>query len=83
VWALRVGYGALATTFVGLGLSLAGNTSWVLAVGMIVWLLCAVILATEFLRARNEIVGPRPSFWSMRIVLLHDTVHALGPTTHN
>jgi hypothetical protein len=75
VWALRVGYLALAVAIAGLIVTLSGSTPWVLAVGVIIWLAAAVTL-TGLLRARHELPEPRPGFWSMRFMLLHDTVHA-------
>ena len=38
VWSLRVGYIGLAVAVAGLIVMLSGSTSWVLAVGVIVWL---------------------------------------------
>jgi hypothetical protein len=78
VWALRVGYVALAVVAVGLVLVLSGSTSWVLAVGVIFWLAAAAAMVTGFLRARRELSEPRPGFWAIRTMLLHDTVHAHG-----
>lgn len=76
VWALRVGYVALAVVVAGLVVLASGSTPWVLAVGVIGWLAAAAVLATGFVRARGELSEPRPGFWSMRFMLLHDTVHA-------
>jgi hypothetical protein len=77
VWALRVGYAALLIVAVGLILSLSGSTSWVLAVGVIFWLAAAAVMITGFLQARRDLTEPRPGFWAIRAMLLHDTVHAL------
>jgi hypothetical protein len=76
VWALRVGYVALVLVASGLILTLAGSTPWVLAGGVIFWLGAAVVMVTGFLRARQELPEPRPGFWSIRSMLLSDTIHA-------
>jgi hypothetical protein len=76
VWALRVGYLALVVIVAGLIAILSGSTPWVLACGVIVWLAAAAVTATGFLRVRQELSEPRPGFWSIRWMLLHDTVHA-------
>ena len=77
VWALRVGYVALAIGIAGLILMLSGSTPWVLAVGVIGWLAVAVVTLTGFVWARRELPQPRPGFWSMRFMLIHDTIHTL------
>jgi len=76
VWALRVGYVGLAIAFAGLIVMSLGSAPWFLAVGVIVWLAAAVVLASGFLRSLHELPEPRPGFWSMRFKLIHDTVHA-------
>ena len=76
VWALRVGYFGLAVAIVGLIVMLSGSTPWVLAVGVIIWLAAAVVTVTGVFRARHELPEPRPGYWSMRFMLIHDTVHA-------
>ena len=76
VWALRVGYLALAVAIAGLIVTLSGSTPWVLAVGLIVWLTAAAVTLTGFFWARHELPEPRPGYWSMRFMLIHDTVHA-------
>jgi hypothetical protein len=76
VWALRVGYLALVVIAVGLIVMLSGSTPWVLAVGVIFWLAAAAVMVTGFLRARRELPEPQPGFWSIRSMLLYDTVHA-------
>jgi hypothetical protein len=75
VWALRVGYVGLAVVVTGLIVLWSGSTPWVLAVGVITWLACAVVLGISFIEARSELHEARPGFWSMRFMLLHDTVH--------
>jgi hypothetical protein len=75
VWALRVGYLALAVGIVGLIVTLAGSTPWVLAGGLITWLAAAAVTLTGFFWARHELPEPRPGYWSMRFMLIHDTVH--------
>jgi hypothetical protein len=76
IWALRVGYVGLAVALVGLVLMLSGSTPWVLAGGVIIWLGAAAVTLTGFFRARHELPEPRPGYWSMRLMLVHDTVHA-------
>jgi hypothetical protein len=76
VWALRVGYLALVVILAGLVATLSGSTPWLLAGGVIFWLVAAAVTVTGFLRARQELPEPRPGFWSVRLMLIHDTVHA-------
>ena len=76
VWALRVGYLALLVVVAGLIVMSSGSTSWVLAGGMIGWLAAAAVMVTGFLRARQQLPEPRPGFWSIRAMLIHDTIHA-------
>jgi hypothetical protein len=76
VWALRVGYVGLAVAVAGLILMSLGSTSWVLAVGVIIWLAAAAVTLAGFLWSRHELPQPRPRYWSMRFMLIHDTVHA-------
>jgi hypothetical protein len=73
VWALRVGYIALAVALVSL---IVTSSRWILAIGVIVWLATAAVTLTGFLWARRELPEPRPGYWSMRFMLIHDTVHA-------
>jgi hypothetical protein len=77
VWSLRVGYIGLAVAGAGLIVTLLGSTPWVLAVGMIIWLGAVAVTLTGFVWARNELHEPRPTFWSMRFMLIHDSTHAL------
>jgi hypothetical protein len=79
VWSLRVGYVGLAVAFAGLIVVLAGSTPWVLAVGVIIWLGTVVVTLTGFVRARHELPQPRPTLWSMRLMLIHDSTHAVPP----
>jgi hypothetical protein len=81
VWALRAGYLALAVAIAGLIVMLSGSTPWVLAIGVIGWLAAATVTVTAFFRARHELAEPRPGLWSMRLMLIHDTVHVLS-TAH-
>ena len=78
VWALRVGYVALAVGIAGLIVLLSGSTPWVLAVGLITWLAAAAVTLTGFFWARHELPEPRPGYWSMRFMLLRDTIHTLS-----
>ena len=79
VWALRVGYVGLAVAIAGLIVMSLGSTPWVLAAGVITWLAAAATTLTWFFRARHEIPEPRPGYWSMRLMLIHDTVDARSP----
>jgi hypothetical protein len=76
VWALRVGYVAIATILVGVIVLSSGGTPWVLAAGVIFWLACVAVTLTGFLVARNNLPEPRPAFWSMRGMIIRDTVRA-------
>jgi hypothetical protein len=76
VWALRVGYMALAVAIAGLIVTLSGSAPWVLAVGLIIWLAAAAVTLTGFFLARHELPEQRPGYWSMRFMLIHDTLHA-------
>jgi len=77
VWSLRTGYIGLAVGVAGLIVTLSGSTPWVLAVGVIIWLGTVAVTLTGFLWARHELAEPRPTFWSMRLMLVHDSIHAL------
>ncbi len=76
VWALRVGYIGLAVAIAGLVVMSSGSTPWVLAVGVIIWLASAAVTLAGYLRSRRELPEPRPGYWAMRFMLIHDTVHA-------
>jgi hypothetical protein len=76
VWALRVGFGGLAVAIAGLIVMTTGSTPWVLAAGVFIWLVAAAVTLSGFFSARHELPEPRPGFWSMRFMLIHDTVHA-------
>jgi hypothetical protein len=76
VWALRVGYGGLTVALAGLIVMALGATPWILAAGVITWLAAAAVTLEGVLRSRPELLEPRPGFWSMRSMLIHDTVHA-------
>ena len=78
VWALRVGYLGLAVAFAGLiGLAF-GSTAWIVAGGVIIWLATVPVTLTGFLWARQGLAEPRPRLWSMRLMLIHDSIHALS-----
>jgi hypothetical protein len=77
VWTLRVGYVGLAVALAGLIALAVGSTSWVLAIGVIIWLATVPVTLTGFLWARHELPEPRPRLWPMRLLLIHDSVHAL------
>jgi hypothetical protein len=74
VWTLRVGYVALATAIVGLVVMIAGASPLVLAVGVCTWLVCVAIILINFLLARHELGAERPRLWSLRMMLVKDTV---------
>jgi hypothetical protein len=76
VWALRAGYIGLAIAIAGIIVMSSGSTPWVLAVGVIIWLTAAAVTLVGFFRARSELPEPRPGYWPMRFMLIHDTVHA-------
>jgi hypothetical protein len=73
---LRVGYFGLAVGITGLIVMWMGSTPWVLAAGMFIWLAAAAGTLAGFIWARHEFPQPRPGYWSMRWMLLHDTVRA-------
>jgi hypothetical protein len=75
VWALRAGYAGLAVGIVGVIVLATGSTPWVLAVGVVIWLAAAAVILTGVVWARQELPEPRPGWWSMRFMLIHDTVH--------
>lgn len=75
VWALRVGYVGLGVAIAGLIALAFGSTPWVVAVGVIIWLATVPVTLTGFLSARHELPEPRPRLWSMRLMLIHDSVH--------
>lgn len=83
VWALRVGYAGLVVAIAGLVVLLSGSTPWVLAAGVITWLAAAATTLAGFLWSRHDLPEPRPGFWSMRFMLLHDTVHARPPASRS
>ena len=67
----------LAVAFAALIALAFGSTSWVLASGVIIWLATVPVTLTGFLWARHELPEPRPRLWSMRLMLIHDSVHPL------
>jgi hypothetical protein len=79
VWALRTGFAGLAVALIGVIVLTSGSTPWVLAVGVVVWLVAAVVTVTGVVRARGELPDPRPGWWSLRFMIIHDTVHARPP----
>ncbi len=83
VWALRVGAGGLAIVVAGLIVESMGGTPWVLAAGMVIWLACAAVMVVGFLWSRHELPEPRPGFWSMRYMLIHDTFRARPSVQHS
>ena len=78
VWSLRVGYVGLVVAAAGLIVTLTGGTAQILAAGVIIWLCTVVVTLTGFLLARRDLPEPRPTLWSMRLALIHDSTHASG-----
>ena len=76
VWALRAGYVGLAVSVAGVIMVGLGSTAWVLGVGVMIWLAAAAVTLTGVLWSRHELPEPRPGLWSMRFMLIHDTVRA-------
>ncbi len=76
VWALRVGYVGLFVAIAGVIVLSLGSTPWVLAVGVIIWLAAAAVTLVGFFWSRHELPEPRPGYWPMRFMFIHDTVHA-------
>jgi hypothetical protein len=62
VWALRVGYVALAVTIVGIIVKSLGPTPWVLAVGVFIWLAAAAVTLAGVFWSRHELPEPRPGY---------------------
>ncbi len=75
-------YLALVVIVAGLIAISSGATPWVLAAGVIFWLAAAAVTVTGFVRGRQELPEPRPGFWSIRSMLIHDTVHARPSPRH-
>jgi hypothetical protein len=78
VRALRLGYVGLAVALAGLIALAFGSTPWILAGGLLIWLATVPVTLTGFLWARRELAEPRPKLWSMRLMLIHDSIHALS-----
>jgi hypothetical protein len=76
VWSLRVGFVGLAVALAGIIVLSSGSTPWILAAGVIVWLVAAALTLTGVLWARSELPEPRPGLWPTRFMLLRDIVHA-------
>jgi hypothetical protein len=76
VWALRVGYVGLAVVIAGVIVMSLGSTPWVLAIGVMIWLASVAVTLAGFFRSRHEHPEPRPGYWSLRFMLIHETVHA-------
>lgn len=76
VWAIRAGFVCLAVAAAGLIVMFMGSTPWVLACGVILWLVAEVVTSTGFLWTRSQLPEPRPGYWSMRYMLIYDSVHS-------
>jgi len=70
-----VGYLGLTVGGIGLVLMGLGATPWVLAGGVIIWLGAAAVTMTGFVWTRRGLSEPRPGYWSMRFMLIHDSTH--------
>ena len=81
VVALRVGYVGLAVAVVGLIMMSSGSTPWLLAVGAFIWLAAAAVTLAGVVWSRHELPEPRPGYWSLRFMLIHDTV-TVRTSTH-
>jgi hypothetical protein len=81
VWTLRVGYLGLVIAIAGLIALAFGSTSWVLASGVIIWLATVPVTLTGFIWARHELPEPRPRLWSMRLMLIRDSIHPITATS--
>ena len=71
-----MGYIGLAVAIAGLIVMSLGPSPWVLAVGVITWLAAAAVTLAGFSLSRHELAEPRPGYWAMRFMHIHDTVHA-------
>lgn len=71
-----MGIVALTVAFVGFILRVLGSAPWVVVVGVLSWFGAAIVTLTGFFWARQELPKPRPGYVSMRLMLIHDTVHA-------
>jgi hypothetical protein len=79
VWALRVGYLGLAVGIAGIIVLSSGSTPWVLGAGVLIWLVAAAVTLTGVFMARRDLPDPRPGLWSIRFMLIRDTVRARPP----
>lgn len=78
VWALRTGFVGLAAAVVGVILLSAGFTSSVLVLGVVIWVIAAAVTLTGVFKAHQELPEPRPGWWALRLMVIHDAVHARG-----
>jgi hypothetical protein len=72
---LRVGYIFLLVMVLGFVVIQHWHSAVVLAVGVIGWVACALTIVTSMYIARAQHSSPKPSFWSMRWMLLWASVH--------
>lgn len=79
VRALRVGFFGLAVAVVGIIVLSTGSTPWVLAAGVVIWLASAAITVTGVVRARGTLPAPRPGWWSLRFMLIRESVRSGSP----
>jgi hypothetical protein len=74
-------YVGLSVAIAGLIAMSLGSTRWILAAGVITWLAAAAAAVTlaGFFWSRHELPEPRSGYWSMRFMIIHDTVYARSP----
>ena len=72
---LRAGYCALGVGALGLLQLAFGATPWLLAVGVIAWLVCAPVTIVSAVQCWRGLPAPRPGFWAVRWMLISDSVH--------
>jgi hypothetical protein len=77
VWGLRAGYVGLAVGIAGIIVMSSGSTPWVLGAGVLIWLVAAAVTLAGVFMARRELPDPQPGLWSIRFMLIRDTVRAL------
>jgi hypothetical protein len=43
---------------------------------VIIWVAAAAVTLTGVFLGRHELQEPRPGYWPLRFMLIHDTIHA-------
>ena len=72
----------LAIALIGVIVLSSGSTPWVLAVGVVIWVVMAAVTLVSVFEAQGEISEPRPGLWAIRMMLLADTVRPRPATPH-